>query len=127
MSYQTFQNLCAKKGVSPNQVSKETGVATATLTNWKQGKYTPKREKMEKLASYFNVSTEYLITGQSTEKESTSGEKYYFDDSTAETAQMLFENPSLRILFDAARDSSPADLQLAADLLRRLKGEGIDE
>jgi len=52
--------------------------------------------------------------------------KYYFDDATAEKAQELFDNPEMRVLFDAARDSKPADLQMAADLLERLKGTNPD-
>lgn len=45
---------------------------------------------------------------------------------TAEIAQQLFEDKDLRVLFDAARDSSPEDLQMAAELLRRLKGANPD-
>lgn len=45
----------------------------------------------------------------------------YYEDGTAEIAQEIFENKDLHILFDAARDSKPEDLQMAADLLKRLK------
>ena len=45
----------------------------------------------------------------------------YYEDDTAEIAQEIFENKDLHILFDAARDSKPEDLQMAADLLKRLK------
>ena len=49
-------------------------------------------------------------------------EGYYTNPETARLAQELFETPGMRILFDAARDSDPKDLQMAADLLKRLKG-----
>lgn len=45
----------------------------------------------------------------------------YYENETAEIAQEIFENKDLHILFDAARDSKPEDLQMAADLLKRLK------
>lgn len=45
----------------------------------------------------------------------------YYEDGTAEIAQEIFENKDLHVLFDAARDSKPEDLQMAADLLKRLK------
>ena len=45
----------------------------------------------------------------------------YYEDDTAEIAQEIFENKDLHVLFDAARDSKPEDLQMAADLLKRLK------
>lgn len=126
MGYEVFEMLCNKKGVKPFHVSKETGVSTATLSSWKTGRYIPKPDKLQKIADYFGVSVEYLRTGKGTEKESTSGQKYYFDDETAEKAQELFENPGMRILFDAARDSKPEDLQMAADLLKRLKETNPD-
>lgn len=62
--YEIFEKLLAEKGVTAYRVSKETGVTTATLTSWKQGKYTPKPEKLQKIADYFDVSLEYLMTGK---------------------------------------------------------------
>ena len=67
MGYEIFEMLCSRNNVKPAQVSKATGVATATLTNWKKGAYKPKLDKLQKLADYFGVSVEYLLTGQETE------------------------------------------------------------
>lgn len=62
--YEIFEQLLKKHGVTAYRVAKDTGVTTATLTSWKQGKYTPKREKLEKIAEYFGVSIDYLMTGE---------------------------------------------------------------
>ncbi len=68
--YEIFEKLLKEHGVTAYRVAKETGVTTATLTSWKQGKYTPKPEKMQKIADYFGVSLAYLMTGkEETEKE----------------------------------------------------------
>lgn len=68
--YEIFEKLLKERGVTAYRVAKETGVTTATLTSWKQGKYTPKPEKMQKIADYFGVSLAYLMTGkEETEKE----------------------------------------------------------
>ena len=64
--YEKFNKLLERNGVTAYKVAKETGVTTATLTSWKQGKYVPKQEKLQKLADYFGVTTEYLL-GQETE------------------------------------------------------------
>lgn len=61
--YSKFEELLKKNNVTAYRVAKETGVTTATLTSWKQGKYTPKREKMQKIADYFEVPIEYF-TGE---------------------------------------------------------------
>ena len=53
--YEKFAALLSKNDVTAYQVSKETGISTSTLTEWKQGKYTPKLDKLVKIAAYFNV------------------------------------------------------------------------
>lgn len=71
--YEIFEKLCENAGIKPYKVSKETGVSTATLTSWKQGKYAPKEEKLKKIADYFNVTTEYIKTGKTNENEEVQG------------------------------------------------------
>ena len=117
MYYENFERLCNLNNVRPGTVSKATGISTATLTSWKQGKYTPKQDKLQLIADYFNVSLEYLMTGE--EKEG--GETYYLNEETANMAQSIFENKELRLLFDAARDASPEDLETVHSMLLALK------
>lgn len=62
--YEIFEKLLLKYGVTAYRVAKETGITTATLTNWKKGKYTPKQDKLQKIADYFGVSLDYLTTGK---------------------------------------------------------------
>ena len=45
------------------RVSKDTGIAASTLSDWKNGRSHPKTAKMKLLADYFGVSLEYM-TGQ---------------------------------------------------------------
>ncbi|MBR3280147.1 MAG: helix-turn-helix transcriptional regulator [Lachnospiraceae bacterium] len=124
--YSVFADLCKALNVKPADVARATGIATSTLTNWKKGKYVPKQDKLQKIADFFGVSLEYLMTGQQPEHESTTGEKYYFSDETAQMAQELFDDPDLRILFDAARDSKPEDLRMAAEMLKKFKATNPD-
>ena len=50
-------------------VSKETGVTQSTLSDWKRGRSTPKTENMKKLADYFGITVDYLMTGIDTPKQ----------------------------------------------------------
>ena len=120
--YEVYARLRDEKGVTDYQVAKEIGIPRSTFSGWKNGVYKPKRDKLQKISDYFGVSVEYMLTGKDTPKESAEGTTYYFNDETAQKAQELFDNPNMRILFDAARDSKPEDLQMAAELLERLKG-----
>lgn len=61
MYYDNFERLLKEKGVKPSDVSKATKISTATLTNWKQGTYTPKSDKLQKIADYFGVNISVLM------------------------------------------------------------------
>lgn len=115
--YEIFEKLCAEKGVTPYRVCKETGLTTSTISNWKAGRYSPKQDKLQKIADFFNVSIEYLMTGD--EKEYIPG--YYLNDETAKAAQEIFENRELRMLFDAARDADAEDLKALHSMALALK------
>ena len=58
--YKIFEKLAEVKGVSPYFVSKETGVANATISAWKRGQYHPKDDKLARIADYFGVPLSYL-------------------------------------------------------------------
>ncbi|MFQ7219434.1 helix-turn-helix domain-containing protein [Enterocloster sp.] len=62
--YEIFEKLCQSHKVTPYRVCKETGLTTATISNWKAGRYTPKADKLQKIADYFGVTIEYLMTGK---------------------------------------------------------------
>ena len=115
--YEIFEHLCNLNNVTPYRVCKETGLTTATISNWKAGRYVPKQDKLQKIADYFNVSLEYIMTG----KEKDNEDRYYLNDETAEMAQKLFENKNLRVLFDAAVDATPEDLETTYNMLMALK------
>ncbi len=95
--YEKFEELLKKNNVTAYRVAKDTGVTTATLTSWKQGKYTPKREKLQKIADYFGVDVDYFNNGEDAKAE-TSNQGYYIDEETAKTAQEIYNND--KILFD---------------------------
>lgn len=59
--YKKFEKLLEKTNKTAYQVSRDTGVSTATLTNWKYGRYVPKVDKLKILADYFGVSIEYFL------------------------------------------------------------------
>ena len=67
--YEVFERLLAEHGITAYKVAKATGITTATLTSWKKGRYTPKQEKLQKIADYFGVTVEYLMTGKEEPKE----------------------------------------------------------
>lgn len=115
--YEIFSQLLQKFGVTAYKVSKATGISQSSLSDWKLGKITPKTENMKKIADYFGVSLEYLMTGE----EKDGGETYYLNEETTKIAQDIFENKELRLLFDTARNAEPEDLKAVHNMLLALK------
>lgn len=110
--YEIFEKLCRERGVTAYRVSEATGIKTSSLSGWKAGKFTPKQEKLKKIADYFGVSIEYLMTGEEPDQK----DGYYINPEAAEMAQQIYENKDLRLLFDVARDITPEQLKLLHDL-----------
>ena len=67
--YDIFVKLLEKYGVTAYKVSKATGISGSTFSDWKSGRSTPKQEKLQKIADYFGVTVEYLMTGKEEPKE----------------------------------------------------------
>ena len=117
--YSIFEELLQKHGVSTYKVSMETGIAQSVFSSWKRGISKPKQDKMQKIADYFNVSVEYLLTG----KEKEGGETYYLNDETKEIAQEIFEKKELRMLFDVTRKSTPQRLMAYYNMIKELESQ----
>ena len=72
--------------------------------------------KVQLLADYFGINKSDLI-------ENKQDSEYYLDPETAKKAQEIFENKQLSLLFDAARDAEPEDLETVHTMLMALKNK----
>lgn len=63
-SYEKYSALRDEKRVTDYEVSKNTGVPTSTLSNWKAGRYIPKFDKISAIATYLNRPIEYFLEGK---------------------------------------------------------------
>ena len=137
--YSDFERILSERGLKVADVRKGTGISSSTFTDWKAGRYTPKFEKMKKIADFLDVPVEALSGGEPkhkavevfrtsfTEEELSEAmmkafkNQYYADAATAELAQSMKDNHELRVLFDAAKDATPEDLRTVSDMLMLLK------
>lgn len=58
--FDRYLEMLNEKGVKNIEVSRATGIPASTFSDWKKGKSSPKREKIEKLAEYFEVNPDWL-------------------------------------------------------------------
>ena len=63
MSYEKFDSLLREKGTTVYRVAKETGIPASTFSDWKNGRSTPKAEKLSKIARFFDIPLEYFFDG----------------------------------------------------------------
>lgn len=59
--YEKYLELLTKSGETSYQVSKDTGIAQSTLSEWKSGKSNPKVDKLIILADHFGVTVDYFL------------------------------------------------------------------
>ena len=130
--YKNIRELRKGLRMSQEDLASRTGYSDrSSIAKIEKGEVDLPQSKIPLFASALGVSPSELMgnTGISSHNDrsdsmievETSNNKYYFDDDTAQMAQTLFEDKDMRILFDAARDSRPEDLQMVADMLKRLK------
>ena len=118
---QRIREYRQKAGKSQVELANAIGVSKQTLYKYENDIITNiPSDKIELTAKVLDVSPAILM-GWGTDQENGQSTGYYTDTETARLAQKLFTDPDIRILFDAADGSAPEDLQMAADLLKRLK------
>jgi transcriptional regulator with XRE-family HTH domain len=66
--YSIFEELLKANNTTAYQVSKATGISSASMTDWKKGRYTLKADKLKKIADYFGVTVDYLLGNEEKEK-----------------------------------------------------------
>ena len=112
--------ICKERKIPLSRLERECGFSNGYIGQLRKGSIPD--DRLLKIANYLGMTVDQL-TGVQTDAQS---DGYYVNEDTARTAQQIFEDPYLRILFDAAQDSRPEDLQMAADLLKRLKKTNPD-
>lgn len=106
-------------GKTQQDLINDLGLSSSTISNWCTGLKLPRMGKIQLLADYFHINKSDLIENKSHQEQPT----YYLNDETKEIAQEIYENPDLRILFDASKNATPEDLKFVIEMVKRMKGE----
>lgn len=109
--------LLSEHGKSQLDLAEFIGVSQATVSNWCRGEKMPRMKKIDLICDFFHCKRSDLME-EKTNKEPS----YYLNDETKEIAQEIYENPDLRILFDASKNATPEDLQFIIEMVNRMKG-----
>lgn len=129
-----IRELRISRSLSQEQLADKFGVTKQAISQMERGIRNPSMAMLEALCDFFNVSADYLlgkddvtirfVDGDGIKK--LDGGCYYTNPETGQIAQSIYDNPELRLLFDAAKDSDPDNLKLAAEMLKRMKETNND-
>ena len=104
--------------MSQDALAKKLGYTSrSTVNKIDNGVNSLRQTKIAAIAKALETTPAELM-GWSEEEQT---DPYYTDEKTRETAQAIFENEELRMLFDAAKDASVEDLQTVHQMLLALK------
>lgn len=112
-----LRRIMIDKGISQEELSRRSGIPQGTLSMWMNGKRIPRMPNIDALAEHLGVTREDIVGKEL--KEPTL--PYYLNEETAKIAQEAYDNPELRLLFDASRNAKPEDIRFAIEMLEKFK------
>lgn len=122
-----LRSLRESRSMTQDDLADVLGVSKQAISQYERGVRRPDFETLSTICDLFNVSLDFLLgksdltTRLLDEHEVAMIDGYYTNPETAEIAQRIFENKDLRLLFDAAQDTSAENIQLLTELLVRIK------
>jgi len=98
----------ASRGMSKAEFYAQSGVSSATMSQWRTGKYEPTPERLAKIEKCLGFSfADY--------------EKSDMDDETADILQSIRERQDLRILLHSAKDVPASSIYALISQIEKMK------
>lgn len=98
----------ASRGMSKAEFYAQSGVSSATMSQWRTGKYEPTPERLAKIEKCLGISfADY--------------EKSDMDDETADLLQSIRERQDLRILLHSAKDVPASSIYALISQIEKMK------
>ena len=112
-----LKELRLKHNYTGEDIGRKLQVSKSAISMWEKDLRSPSADLIEKFATIYGVSTDYIITN----------DNYYYDAEVAELAEQIKNDPELRILLDAKRNLSKQDMKaiinITKSLLQRERGD----
>ena len=99
--FERYLEMLKEKKLKNIDVSRATGIPASTFSDWKKGKSSPKRDKIEKIANFFEINPDWLAgtSNVKTKSQEYPHQKvpYYFNSETSKIAQEIYNNKELSL------------------------------
>lgn len=125
--YENIYALCKERGITPGALCGELGFRRSVLSDLKNGrKKSLDTTTLMKIAEYFNVSVDYLLTGEETKKAPTDGERNHaidqIDDELKEYLDELRNRSEMRMLFSTTKNATKAQIEAIVKMIEEMQG-----
>lgn len=111
---EAIDEFCDEKGISKKEFHAESGISSATLTQWRKEDVVPTARVVRRLQEYTGMHIDDFMNKYG---------KFREDDDTAEIRQMLVDRPEAKLLFQTAKNAPASAILEAAAILARYKEE----
>lgn len=115
-----LRRIMYERGVSQSKLAHDLNLTKSTVSSWMNGYRTPRMSKIDMLCEYLHCKRSDLMEPYSETKH------HHTNTDTEQIAQSIYDDPDLHALFDAARGNKSENLQLAAEMLKRMKETNPD-
>jgi transcriptional regulator with XRE-family HTH domain len=96
-------------------LAEKTGLPVGTISRIASGETKePTLKTLRLIAKAFDCTIDDLQSGGTIEP-------YYLNQETAELAQEIYDNPNLKILFDASKHLTPEDIRAVIEIAKRIQ------
>ena len=108
---ENIKRLREQHGLTQEELGEIAGVSAKAVSKWESGQADPRMGAVQKLADHFHISKSVIIDD-------------YVEDARQRALEKAFsDRPDMRILFDAANDLDPDDVERFAKMMIAFKGE----
>lgn len=132
MFYDVFEELCRRKGVSPQRAVVEMGKSRSLAAYWKNKGTAPGDATLELVANYFGVSVDYLrhekVLSETEEDFVPDGKRRVIDtiknsddDELIDILDGLRNRPEMKMLFHSANNATKEQIEAIVAMIDGFK------
>lgn len=108
-----IKRLMEKKKIETlREISLATGIPNATFNDWTTGRFTQNPEYLDTLAKYFDVSVEYLMFGEETDREKLAEENKRLEQELVKKEIEILNLKNQISLFDLVEKEKNDEVQI---------------
>jgi len=115
-----LRNLLAERGKTQADLCRHIKVSSATASDWANGKKIPRADKLQIICAWLNCELSDLLEEQTSVRTEGQVPQYYDDETVQMVTERLRTNPEYSVLFKAASNVKPEELEFATRFIEKM-------